>query len=339
MAAGEFDIIADFFAPLTKDAGAKGISSFDLKDDAALLSVAPDHELVFTKDALISGVHFLANDPADLIARKALRVNLSDLAAMGAEPLGYMVGLAVPDQMASVNFKDEEQRRIWLQKFAEGLAQDQEAFNWHLMGGDTVSTTGPLMISITAIGQVSKGRALTRQGAQTTDLIYVSGSLGDSSLGLALLQGVLSIEDNAAREFLAGRYHLPQPRLKLGQALAGIATSAMDISDGLVADLGHICSASGLSAQIYEHELPVSGALGKVLERSSLYKNRIWNGGDDYELLFTVPAENQKQVDELSASLKIPLSRIGQMSDGSGVQLLDKDGQNISVESAGYRHF
>jgi len=223
----EFDLIARYFAPLA--AGAPG--ALGLLDDAALVDVSPGHRLVVTVDAVVAGVHFLADDPPDLIARKALRVNLSDLAAMGARPLGYFLAAAFADQ-------DEP----WLAAFAAGLAEDQASFGVALMGGDTVATPGPLTLAITAIGEVRSGRELRRSAAKAGDLIFVTGTLGDGALGLAALRGALPALSGAQRDFLARRYHLPEPRIDFGRALTeeGLALCGMDISDGLGADLGHI---------------------------------------------------------------------------------------------------
>ena len=323
MSSGEFDLISRYFAPLSS----QGAPAFGLTDDAAILSPPAGKDLVFTKDALVADVHFIANDPADLIARKALRVNLSDLAAMGAEPLGYLLALALP--------KNREDIEGWVARFAAGLKKDQDEFGWSLFGGDTVSTAGPLMISITAIGAVEPGKALRRNGAQAGDDIYVSGTLGDAALGLKCLKKDITPAD----KHLTDRYLLPRPRLTLGQSLSGIATSALDISDGLAGDIRHICALSGLGAEIKAELIPLSVAAGKTLESFPLYKNLIWNGGDDYELLFTAPEHAADDIVELSKSLGLSLAKIGRMRQEKTIAILSGDGSNLLQDEQGYRHF
>ncbi len=284
-------------------------------------------DLIFTKDALVADVHFFSSDPADRIAQKAMRVNLSDLAAMGAKPVGYLVALAIPRDMKNI---DE-----WVAGFASGLKMDQDIFGWSLFGGDTVSTTGPLTISITAIGLVKSGQALRRFGAKLGDDIYVSGNLGDSALGLKCLTDKISPSNN----ILIDRYYLPIPRIKLGQNLWGIASSVMDISDGLVGDIGHIAALSGLGAEIKDELIPKSEAAGKFLEIFPQYKNLIWQGGDDYELLFTAPANKKNDIQGLSRKLALPLTKIGHMTDSNTIVIQDKNGMNIIGNAQGFRHF
>ncbi|MFC7050376.1 thiamine-phosphate kinase [Emcibacter nanhaiensis] len=331
MSAGEFDLIENYFAPLAS----KGPPAFGLQDDAAVFHPPTGQDMVFTKDALVAGVHFLESDPPELVAKKALRVNLSDLASMGAQPLGYLLAIALPKSF------DADHRESWVRQFTSGLGEDQKEYGLSLFGGDTVSTPGPLTISLTAIGAVDKGRALHRFGAHDGDHVFVSGSLGDAALGLAILQGVLQEENPDVRRFLTERYHLPRPRLALGQKLRCIASAAMDISDGLMADLAHLCDASGVGAQIFDFNLPVSGAAGKVLERLPNYKSRVWSGGDDYELLFTVPAKNVATIARLSEELGLALTEIGQITADRHIRLLDENWHSVegAGEKSGYRHF
>ena len=331
MSAGEFDLIENYFAPLAS----KGPPAFGLQDDAAVMHPPSGQDMVFTKDALVAGVHFLESDPPELVAKKALRVNLSDLASMGAQALGYLLAIALPKDF------DADHRESWVRQFTSGLAEDQKEYGISLFGGDTVSTPGPLTISLTAIGTVDKGRALHRFGANDGDHIFVSGSLGDAALGLSILQGVLQEENPEVRRYLTGRYHLPRPRMALGERLLGLASAAMDISDGLMADLGHLCEASGVGARIFDFNLPVSGAAGKVLERLPAYKNRVWSGGDDYELLFTVPEKNVATIAQLSEDMGLALTEIGQITEDRHIRLLDENWHSVegAGETSGYRHF
>jgi thiamine-monophosphate kinase len=313
----EFTLIARYFRPLA--AGAEG--ALNLADDAALLDVAPGHRLVVTADALVAGVHFFAEDAPDLIARKMLRVNLSDLAAMAAVPLGYVMTCAFPETI------DE----TWLAGFAAGLARDQAEFAITLMGGDTTATPGPLTLSVTAFGTVETGRELRRSGARAGDLIAVSGTIGDAALGLARLQG--RIGGFFGDDELIERYLLPQPRLALARRLIGLATAGMDISDGLVGDLGHICNASHLSAVIEAGKLPLSKPARHLLaERPDLLAT-VLTGGDDYELLFTVPAERRAEL------ARLPVTIVGRMEAGQGTSVLDAEGRAIDTGKGGYRHF
>ncbi|MGH6900683.1 MAG: thiamine-phosphate kinase, partial [Geminicoccaceae bacterium] len=244
MAEGEFAFIARRLRPLATAEGALGLA-----DDAALLDPAPGRQLVLAKDAMVAGVHFLGDDPPAQIARKLLRVNLSDLAAMGAAPLGYLLALARSKEIADV----------WLGEFCAGLAADNAEFAIPLLGGDTVATPGPLTLSLTALGEVPKGAALLRGGARPGDDIWVSGTLGDAALGLEALQGKLDVTGEA-RAYLIERYRLPRPRLALGQALRGTASAAIDISDGLIADLGHVLEVSEVGAELHADALPLSPA-------------------------------------------------------------------------------
>jgi len=313
----EFTLIARYFRPLT--AGSPG--ALDLNDDAALLDAPEGRQLVMTADALVAGVHFFPEDAPDLIARKMLRVNLSDLAAMGAAPLGYLMTCAFPKTITET----------WLAGFSAGLARDQMEFGIKLLGGDTVSTPGPLTLSVTAIGSVEPGRELRRSGAKAGDLIAVSGTLGDSALGLARIQG--KIAPFFGDEELIERYLLPQPRLALARRLIGLATSAMDVSDGLVADLGHICAASGLSATIEAPKVPLSKPARHLLDEDPQRLVTILTGGEDYELLFTVPAERS---DELA---RLPVTIIGRMEAGQGTTVVNAAGQKLDTGKGGFQHF
>ncbi|MCE2927847.1 MAG: thiamine-phosphate kinase [Rickettsiales bacterium] len=310
----EFDLIDRYFKPLAR--GFPG--SLALSDDAALMDAPAGMQFVVTKDAISEGIHFIGSEEPALIARKLLRTNLSDLAAMGAEPYCYFLSISLP-----VNQKSELSLEDWMSSFTSGLEQDQETFAVHLAGGDTTSSRSDLTLSMTAVGLVPQGKSLRRNGAKPGDTIYVSGTLGDSALGLKLLSA------HKEEEYLVTRYLLPQPRLALGMKLRTIATSCMDISDGLVQDLGHICKASGIGAIVYADQLPLSDAAKKQPE----YLIAALTGGDDYELLFTT------SLDLSRLDLPCPVTRIGVITDSSNVVVLDHDGSEMVLEKKGFEHF
>jgi len=324
---GEFALIAHYFAPLA--AGTGGAQG--LRNDGALFDLGPEESAVVTVDAMVAGVHFLPDDPPDLVARKLLRVNLSDLAAMGAAARGYLMTLALPGAT-------EEK---WIAAFVAGLAEDQRTFGISLLGGDTVSTPGPLTLSLTALGAVPKGRCLERATAGAGDLVVVSGTIGDGALGLKILQGDLSGLSEAHRTALAGRYRVPEPRLALGQRLlsTGLASAALDVSDGLVADLGHIAEESGLGAEIEAQRVPLSDAGAAVVSGAPELREAVLAGGDDYELLFTVPPERAAEVADLAAALNLPLTGVGRMTESTGVRVLDAAGQPLEFREKGWTHF
>src|SRR5947209_3700751 len=273
-ASGEDALIARYFKPLATDPGA-----FGLLDDAAILK-ALGKDIVVTTDAIVEGVHFLPGDPADTVAQKALRTNLSDLAAKGADPAGFVLTLALR--------KVEE---AWLAGFARGLGADAATFGCPLLGGDTISTPGPLMISITAFGRVPEGKMVHRNGAKPGDCVVVTGTIGDAALGLDVLkQGrVAATIDAAAKEMLVGRYRVPQPRSALASAVRAHAHAAMDVSDGLAGDLAKLCAASGVSAAIDLPAIPLSAAASVALAAGATSMGDIISGGDDYELLCAIP--------------------------------------------------
>ncbi len=322
---GEFALIESVFAPLAKDYPL----AFGLKDDAAFIRPRAGRDLVVTKDVLVAGVHFFADDPADLVARKALRVNLSDLAAKGAKPIGYLLGAVLPK---TLDLK-------WLKQFAKGLAEDQAEFGISLIGGDTVSTPGPLTLSITAFGDVPKGAGLRRTGAREGDDLYVSGTIGDAALGLAVQTGDARCPKKALREVLLDRYQVPQPRLSLGAGLLKHASACLDVSDGLAADAGHICETSGLGAEIALGDIPFSDAARFMIDRSPGLLNRLLTGGDDYELLFTATPGRARSIKALSRHIGVPVTHIGKMVAGSDVRVLTGSGRTIAIERAGYTHF
>jgi thiamine-monophosphate kinase len=323
--AGEFALIARYFAPLATQAP----EALGLTDDAALVAPRAGHDLVVTTDALVAGVHFLPDDPPDLVARKALRVNLSDLAAKGAVPRWYLLDTVLPNDLPEA----------WIAGFVRGLHHDQNEFGVHLIGGDTTSTPGPLTLAITAIGEVASGWMLRRSRAHAGDDIYVSGTIGDGALGLLATQGKLTGLSARDKALLVARYRVPQPRVTLGPRLIDLATAALDVSDGLVADLGHICETSKLSATVEEAAVPLSPAARKALSREPALIERILTGGDDYEILFTAPAAAAPVLANLAETVKVPLTRIGRMAPGAGVQVQFRDGSVRHLEAGGWTHF
>jgi thiamine-monophosphate kinase len=328
MALGEFERIDRFFVPLAR--GAEG--AFGLTDDAALLPDAPQGSAwVVTVDALVSGVHFLPDDAPDLIARKALRVNLSDLAAMGAVPYGYTLALALP--------RDLPDPEGWLSRFAEGLRHDQDEFGVHLLGGDSVSTPGPVTLSVTAFGSVARGREIRRSGARVGDDLWVSGTVGDSALGLKVLTSVID-PDESGDPHLIDRYRLPQPRIRLGPGLVGLATAALDVSDGLVQDSGHLAHRSGAAVRIEAGAVPLSPAAHRRVDSQPALLHDALTGGDDYELLFTAPLSARKGVVEAAAAVDVMVTRIGSVEAGQGVRVVGPDGQVLSgLKRGGWSHF
>lgn len=321
----EFDLIATYFAPLT--AGASG--AFDLTDDAAVLPGPPGEDWVVTTDTLVAGVHFLPDDPPADIARKALRVNLSDLAAMGAVAYGYTLAAALPAQTPEA----------WIAAFTGGLASDQQLFDVHLLGGDTVATPGPLALSVTAFGKVGRGQALRRSTARGGDAVYVTGTIGDAALGLDVARGGLGFLPSADRGWLLSRYRLPMPQVRFGPALVGLASAALDISDGLLADIGHLCRRSGVGAEVDLARIPLSAAATEALSGEAACLDRIAGGGDDYELAFTVPDDREADLVGLAASMGIAVTPIGRTRSAPGIEVRDLDGRPFVPDGSGYRHF
>ncbi len=321
--AGEFEIIARYFAPLATAPGA-----LKLSDDAALFDVAPGHEAVVTTDAMVSGIHFFADDSAETVGWKLLAVNLSDLAAMGATPVGYTLALGLHADWTA----------DWLGAFTRGLKSCQERYGTSLLGGDTVRSGGVFWAAITAFGTVPKGTALRRNGARAGDALWVSGTVGDAALEVRLRNGwTPSVAlDRAA---LGRRLDLPEPRLALGEALRGIATAALDVSDGLAADLGHICDTSALGAVVHIESVPMSSTTRALIAREPEIAATVLAGGDDYELLFAAPADAEPRVRAAAAAAATPVSRIGEMVAGAGVRVLDGQGRQITLPRLGFTHF
>jgi thiamine-monophosphate kinase len=319
----EFALIARHFGALA------GPGALELGDDAAVLDPPPGRSLVAAADAMVAGVHFLPEDPPETVGRKLLRVNLSDLAAMGAAPLGYLMTTALPAGTPDA----------WLAGFAAGLAEDQRRFGVTLLGGDTVSIPGPITLSLTILGTVAPGAALRRQGARPGDELWVSGTLGDGALGLLALTGRLAPD---AEGHLARRYRLPEPRLALGTRLAGLARACMDVSDGLVQDLGHLCRAGGLAAEVEVARLPLSPAAAAALAADAALLPRVLTGGDDYELLFALDPADAPRLRDAAAEAGVPVTRIGRFLPGASgaVAVLGPDGAPLALPGAGgWSHF
>lgn len=326
-ASGEESLIARYFKPLAIDAGA-----FALDDDAAVLK-AHGEDVVVTTDAVVEGVHFLPDDPPDTVARKALRVNLSDIAAKGATPAGFVLTLALRGV-------DE----AWLAAFAAGLGQDAKAFNCPLLGGDTVSTPGPLTVSITAFGRVGEGKIVHRSGARPGDRVMVTGTIGDAALGLDILKGgpvaAALTNDLDAKELLVGRYRVPQPRNGLAEIVREHASAAMDVSDGLAGDLTKLCAASSVSADISTELIPFSVPAAGLLARSVVGLEMLISGGDDYEILCTVPEAQLAAFAQEAGRAGVVVTAIGTVNDESHVpRFLNAQGKAIALRRLSYSHF
>jgi len=314
---GEFDQIAQIMAPLAQKA--KG--AFGLKDDAAVFTAEEGEEIVVTTDTLIAGVHFFADDPADTIAHKLLGVNLSDLAAMGARPLYYTLNASYPKDITV----------DWIKQFAKGLSDMQDRYDITVIGGDTTRTPGPLCLSLTAFGTVKQGKALRRTTSRVGDLLCVSGTIGDGALGLRVAQG--EILDPTGH--LLNSYRSPVARTELGMQLNGLATACMDISDGLLGDFSHM----GQGAEIKLSDIPLSGAAKNCLSQDSSWLATILNGGDDYELMFTIDPKNKDQLKSIAQASNCQISIIGRIIASPELIILDETGQKIDLKTNSYRHF
>jgi thiamine-monophosphate kinase len=320
----EDDLIARHFAPLATLAGADG-----LRDDAALIEPPPGMAFVVTVDALVAAVHFLPDDPPATIAQKSLRVNLSDLAAKGATPFGFLLSLSLPDAWTNE----------WLEAFGAGLAADVATYRFPLIGGDTVRTPGPLTLSVTAFGLVPAGRIPRRSGARPGDALFVSGTIGDGALGLRVRRGGLAELDAADRDYLVDRYRLPRPRVGLAKAVLHHASASMDLSDGFVGDLRKMLRVSGASAMIDLAKVPLSQAAhAAIVSDPGLFDVAV-TGGDDYEILCAVPeAAVDAFVDE-AAKGGVAVTRVGVVTEGPAQPAFLLDGRERVFASASFSHF
>lgn len=315
----EFDFIARLMKPLTKGAP----EALGLLDDAAVIAPRPGFDLVVTSDMIVEGVHFLPSDPLDLVARKLLRVNLSDLAAKAAEPWGWFLSVSWPGRCG------------WAEReaFARGLSEDQDAFGLKLLGGDTTATSGPLTASATLLGWVPGGQARLRGGARAGDLVLASGVVGDGWLGLKAALGEI------AAPGALSRYRLPEPRLSLRAALAA-AHACADVSDGLLADAGRIAIASGLGVEIDLERLPLSQEGLRHVDGAPDRLDALFDlatGGDDYELVCAAASERAEQVIAGAAEAGVRMTVVGRMTEGQGVRAL-YEGREATPPRLGYRH-
>ena len=322
--AGEFETIRRLFAPLAHPEWGR-----ELKDDVAVVPSRPGFDLVLTKDAMVEGVHFLPDDPLDTVAQKLLRVNLSDLAAKGAEAFGYMLACHWSDRCG------------WPEReaFVDGLRRDQAIFEVLLLGGDTVSTKGPASFSLTLLGWMPKGRTVGRAGARPGDVVMVTGAIGDGWLGLQAAQGKLSLEMERIIA-LVEHYRRPMPQTDFATTIRDLANASVDVSDGLIADLGHIASASGVGLEIDLEVTPLSLAGQAWMDQrvdAQAALEKLVTGGDDYEIAFTAPASSEEALRREADRRHIPLTRIGQVVAGEGVAVRYQ-GQAVTLAKPGFTH-
>ena len=333
---GEDRLIARYFRPLAKHPGALGLS-----DDAAVMTPPPGSDLILKTDGVISGVHFFPDDPAGAVAKKVLRMNLSDLAAKGATPLGFLVAIALPKDVTEA----------WLAAFAKGLGEDAEHFDCPLLGGDTDRTPGPLSVSITAFGTLPQGTMVLRSGAKPGDIVVVTGTIGDAALGLRLRQdpaaaGRWRLTDDL-RDHLLDRYLLPQPRNAISELIRRYASAAMDVSDGLAGDLSKLCRASAASADIQCAQVPLSQAARAALTADPALIESVLTGGDDYEIVATVAPDKLQSLTSAAATSGVAVTEIGRMRAGDGhgaakfgeARFLDASGNVLAFAQPSFSHF
>ena len=321
----EFELVKRHLEPLVLDREAAA----SLKDDCAVFGISSGHEVAISVDTLIADIHFFKNDPPKQIAQKVLRVNLSDLASSGAEPKFYFLAMSLPSTIGM----------DWIEQFCLGLGADQTKFGISLLGGDTTSTPGPLSLTVTVIGEVPKGKAIRRGGAIEDEDVYLTGVIGDAALALSLIKtkGLDSVSKNFP--VLLERYRLPQPRTVLAPDLRQIASACIDISDGLAADLEHICKTSGIAADIKISLLPISDAARVLIKEDKKKWETIISGGDDFELLFTAQPKFSSVIKRLSKEKNIQINCIGKTKKGSGVRFFDSKGKLFAVKKRGWQHF
>ncbi len=315
---GQFELIARYFAPLARGFPGAG----NLESDNAFLPADALHDLVVKTDTVVAGVHFLPDERPGRIGAKALRVCLSDLAAGGAVPYAYQLSLALP-----VRWTER-----WIREFVRGLQADQRRYGIILSGGDTVATPGPLTVTVTAFGRVARGKGLSRAGARAGDELWVSGTIGDAAIGL------LAARRRLTSPALEKRYRLPQPRTRLGPLLIGVAHATADVSDGLLADAGHVADASRLAVTIERDRVPLSREVRRLLQSDPSLWNTVLGGGDDYELVIAVPPRRRKALLQAARIAGVAVSPIGRFSAGRGVRLT-VGGRTVQAPRMGYVHF
>lgn len=322
----EHGLIARHFRPL-----ATAVGAHDLLDDAASYTPSPGLDLVLTKDGIAEGVHFPTGEAADLVARKALRVNLSDLAAKGAEPVGYLVLLGLPDDWSE----------SWISDFAAGLAADQREYGIALYGGDTIRS-GRLVVSVTAFGTVPAGTMVHRSGARPGDRLYVSGTIGDGALGLLAAMDdprLRGLTTEPQRSLLADRYRLPRPRVALAETVRRFASAAMDVSDGLAGDLDKLCAASGVTAEVAADRVPLSPAARSCIARDRALLGLCLTGGDDYEILAAVPPTSAPDFEASAVAAGVPVACIGEIREGAGAaRIAGATGDELGLTSRSFSH-
>lgn len=317
-------LIARFFKPIADHPGAFGLS-----DDAAAIAPPPGCDLVLTTDAIVAGVHFFPDDPPGQLARKALRVNLSDLAAKGAKPFGFLLSLGLPKETGDA----------WLSSFAKGLDADARDYGCPLLGGDTDRTPGPMTISVMMLGTLPHGTMVKRSGAQPGDILLVTGTIGDAALGVQLRRGAAWKVGLAEREYLLSRYLLPQPRNALAEAVRLHASAAMDISDGLAGDAAKLCRVSGVAADIDAGKVPLSDAARAVIAADPALFETALSGGDDYEILCAVSRARLGEIRSAAEVAQVSLTEIGSVRAGNGARFLRADGAALEFARPSYSHF
>ena len=327
---GEFEIISKIFQPLTR--GFKG--AYNLKDDCASIALESHREFVISSDTLVAGVHFFPDDPPLSVGHKALAVNISDISSKGAKPYAYTLSIAIPQWV------DE----CWLQSFADGLSESQSLYDIILIGGDTVSTPGPLTISITIFGKIDKNKMVKRFGAADEDFICVTGTIGDSYLGLQLLlpgnKNRFEYLEDEDKEYLIKRYRYPEPRVTIAPWLIKYASSAMDISDGLVADANKLHTSTPISGTINISDIPLSRAAQKIIENEPDTIADLICGGDDYEILFTLPVRSRDLFFHDVKAAGLDVTSIGRVNSRMNeMSFVKSDGEKLILKATGYDHF
>jgi len=324
----EDHLIATYFRPLATHPGA-----FDLTDDAAAIAPPPGCDLVLNTDGVISNVHFLPEDPADTVARKALRINLSDLAAKGAVPLGFLLSIGLPASLPA----------DWLKSFARGLREDAERYRCPLLGGDTDRSPGAITVYVAALGTVPHGSMVRRKGAQAGEVVVATGTVGDAALGLVLRQDAAAAGrwklDAAMQDHLLSRYLLPQPRTAIAQALRRHASAAIDVSDGVAGDLAKLCRASGVGAEVAISDVPLSPAARQAVAAEPAMIETILTGGDDFEVIATVAPGWLEGLRREAVAAGVTITRIGEVTSGPGAHFRDAAGRALAFRRPSYSHF